>query len=359
MNKGLTKEHTGILHGLAILMMLYHHLFSTPEALGIEYKSLLIFDFANIELKMAWFFKICVAIYAFTSGYGLSRSMSYKNAPENSIAKRLKEDYILVIKRYFSFYMQYLLVFILFVPVGFLFFNKPFVLSEFLLNLLGISSTYNGAWWYVLQYLKMLITLPVIDIIFTRYSNKTDTKKQSVLILVLFLILLLMLIFFKNPLGIALDFMQPAFYFCFIMGFIISRFKLYELASLLLPKSVLYILGLLGFLLVIIFRVKMAKDASSAGFDFIFVPVFSFGFICLNELLNFSKKLFIFFGKYSTFIWLTHVFFYDHYAKRIVMASHFSSFIYLTLLLLSTMAAILLNIIYKFFFAHSKSLRQS
>ncbi len=350
MNKGLTKDHTKMLHGLAILMMLYHHLFSTPEALGTEYVSVLNFGSVNIELKMAWFFKICVAIYAFTSGYGLSRGLSGINVTDKNFRTRLKDDYVFVLKKYVSFYLQYLLVFIIFVPIGFFFFDKSFVFSEFLLNLLGISSTYNGAWWYVLQYLKMILTLPVLDVIFAGYKSKKDKITQTSIIIAGIVLVVILRLAAPLQLNNIIDFMRPAFYLCFVIGFLLSRFRVYELMDSLLPSKILYALGIAGFLIVIILRVMLAKDAAFAVLDFLFVPVFSFGFICITETLKPVKPVFLFFGKLSTYIWLTHVFFYDHYAKKIVMASHISTLIYLTLLLLSTLTAFVLNYIGKHIF---------
>lgn len=37
MEEGLTKEHSKILYGLAIIMMLYHHLFCIPSRLNCDY----------------------------------------------------------------------------------------------------------------------------------------------------------------------------------------------------------------------------------------------------------------------------------------------------------------------------------
>lgn len=39
MENGLTKEHSAALHGLAIILMIYHHLFCIPSRLGCEYFS--------------------------------------------------------------------------------------------------------------------------------------------------------------------------------------------------------------------------------------------------------------------------------------------------------------------------------
>ncbi len=352
MKEGILKEQSKMLQGLAILMMLYHHLFSTPEALGIPYRSLLKFGDVNAELRMAWFFKICVGIYAFVSGYGLCRSLQKKES--GSFFGKLKNDYVLVIRKLFSFYTQYWLVFILFVPVGFWFFGKTFVLSEFLLNFIGISSTYNGAWWYVLQYLKMLLTLPLVDALFTVFADRKEKITKLVFYGVIFAVLVLL--FALSLLEPVIEFFQPAFYLCFLMGYLIARFRLYELAWRIvvyitkketLAETVLFILGILAFLLVIICRVKIAKDASSAGLDFIFVPVFGFGFLKILEHLPKVSKAFAFFGSLSTFIWLTHVFYYDHYMKKAVMATGISAGIYFTLLAISTIGALLLDLLYK------------
>ena len=51
MKYGMTKKHTQMLYGIAIAMMLYHHLFCIPSRLNCNYFSVL----GNIELKLAWF----------------------------------------------------------------------------------------------------------------------------------------------------------------------------------------------------------------------------------------------------------------------------------------------------------------
>lgn len=353
-NGAITREESKYLQGIAILMMLYHHLFSTPEALGTDYFSVLNFGNLNIELHMAWFFKICVGIYAFITGYGLIKACEIKKLSDDGIVKCFFGTCETVLKKLFSFYSLYWLVFIIFVPIGFLFFDRSFDFKELILNFLGIKATYNGAWWYVLQYLKMLISFPFIYVLLQKYK---DIKSKIIYIIYLIFIVLVCLIgllWFKAYLLLFIDFWQPAFYLCFISGIILAKFKVFEyfygtVSLFKNSKLLLKILGILAIVLVIAARVKIAKDASSAGLDFIFVPVFCYGAVlCFKQfsstfLGNILNSVWNFFGKYSTFIWLTHVFFYDHYAKKIVMASHFSTGIYLTLLLLSTLTAMALS----------------
>jgi len=347
---GITKEQSKILQGLSILMMLYHHLFSTPEALGTSYYSILNIGGINIELKMAWFFKICVGIYAFVSGYGLCKTLVVNNEKnKESFWGHLLSDYVIVLKKLFSFMISYWIVFAIFVPIGFVFYDKAFDFSEFILNMFGFRSTYNGAWWYVLQYMKMLMLLPVVNGIFVFVKKKKYVFAQCGFYLILLITFLTLYFVNKNIVFDIIEFFQPSFLLCFLMGYFIARFRIYEICYKLMPEKILYSVGVLGFLLVIIARVKMAKDASSAGLDFVFVPVFVYGFLCIMLLLNTISKILVFFGRYSTFIWLTHVFFYDHYAKKVVMFSGISTGIYFTLLVLSLTAAVILTYISKIF----------
>ena len=190
----------------------------------------------------------------------------------------------------------------------------------------------------------MLLTLPVIDACFVYYKDKKD-RITAIVIAVAGIITCAILYFLptRNALLRAIEFFQPAYYLCFIIGFLISRFCLYELADLILdkylPKVIYIILAICAIIAVMALRIHMAKDASSAGFDFIFVPVFIFG---AGYLLSFEgpiAKALSFIGSLSTYMWLIHVFYYDHYAKNIVMFSHFSLGIYLTLLLMSGLSA--------------------
>jgi len=340
LDKGITKEQSKALQGAAILMMLYHHLFSVPDALGTQYYSLLNIGGINIELRMAWFFKLCVGIYAFVSGYGLCRAIK---RDKDSFIGSLRNGYICVFKKLFSFYKQYWLVFVIFVPIGFVFFNRQFVLSEFLLNLLGISSTYNGAWWYVYQYLKMLLIFPVMDCIFIWFKDRKERYYQWAFYAAVIAMLIALYVINRMAFTAFLEYFRPPLFLCFFAGYIISRFSLYELCCRFIPQKLLYFLGILGVVLVIAARVKIAKDATSVGLDYIFVPVFAFGFSVIMILLPKLKKFFCFYGGLSTYMWLTHVFFYDHYAKGLVMATHTSTGILLTLLVLSTAAAMALS----------------
>lgn len=351
MTKGITKEQSKIIQGLAILMMLYHHLYADSQALGVSYYSVLNFGKINLELLLAYFFKICVGLYAFVSGYGLFISAKSNDSISNSLSfgKRLKEEYILIIKKLFSFYKSFWLVFIIFVPIGFIFFRRDLVLTELLFSFLGLSTVYNGAWWYVLQYVKMLLVFPFIDCFFVKFKGYKNETLRVLFYLIIGIVMVIVL--FVNPALFMqiIDSFKPAYLLCFFSGYFISRFGLYELIINRIPSNFIFILGMFSLIVSISIRVILAKDPSWAKLDFILVPMFVFGFLNLISKLPKLGNILDFFGQYSTFMWLTHVFFYDHYAKSIVMFSHISTFIYLTLVALSLFSSMALNFLYRYF----------
>ena len=74
-----TKRHTQIAKGVAILLMLYHHLFVIPERISVEHFSLLDAVLPNAQITIATFCKLCVCIYIFLSGFGLYHQYKSKS----------------------------------------------------------------------------------------------------------------------------------------------------------------------------------------------------------------------------------------------------------------------------------------
>ena len=80
MKNGLKKEDSLLIYGIAILFMIYHHLFSIPGKLGnADYFSILNILLGEMtEQRLAWLFRLCVPFYSFISGYGICKIISQK-----------------------------------------------------------------------------------------------------------------------------------------------------------------------------------------------------------------------------------------------------------------------------------------
>ena len=63
-------EDSTLLYGVAIIMMIFHHLFCDPHRLGYNYIPL--FNNYGIGAMIAIVGKLCVSIFAFISGYALA-----------------------------------------------------------------------------------------------------------------------------------------------------------------------------------------------------------------------------------------------------------------------------------------------
>lgn len=190
MEKGLTKKHSDILYGIAIILMLYHHLFVIPERIGDNYFSVIdhLFPFAvgsfTIERRIATFGKICVAIYAFISGYGLCRRSS-QNVGKEPI-KKLVEDYRTTAKRYLNFVLKLFLAACLFVPVGCAIGKESTPFREILLSVMGIRNKFCGSWWYALFYVGMLVYFPLLNFMFSTGFNSKKLECSTKVLVAIF-----------------------------------------------------------------------------------------------------------------------------------------------------------------------------
>ena len=80
----VSKDDTLAVKGIAIMMMLVHHLFAFPARLlpGTHFNSLFVFaDSTTLEWHVSAFCKVCVAIFTLLAGYGIFKSYSSKLVP--------------------------------------------------------------------------------------------------------------------------------------------------------------------------------------------------------------------------------------------------------------------------------------
>ena len=93
--------------GIAILAMLFHHMYGAPPPEVEPYTGVL-----------AWIGvlgKVCVAMFLFCSGYGLAAQ--YKPIS-------IKDDIKFILRRLTKFYLNYWVIFIIFVPITYFVFGR-------------------------------------------------------------------------------------------------------------------------------------------------------------------------------------------------------------------------------------------
>ena len=82
--KSFSKDYTFLVKGVAICLLLFHHLFYRQEFLDMYYWKISIHSHPLIQF-LATHAKVCVAIFVFLSAYGLT--ISYEKSKMEKIGK--------------------------------------------------------------------------------------------------------------------------------------------------------------------------------------------------------------------------------------------------------------------------------
>lgn len=140
----LSINDTQVLKGIAIIMLLIHHCLYTGEM----YDDLIIAGKPFFQY-LSKFCKLCVTIFVFLSGYGLTVQANTKGGIPNV--------YQFYKRRYLKLMTNFWLIWLLFVPLGIFVFNRTFpeVYGEHyiwraFIDLTGLctSASYNATWWF-------------------------------------------------------------------------------------------------------------------------------------------------------------------------------------------------------------------
>lgn len=178
------KDESLILGGIAVLMMVWDHLFAFPDWYlpGVGWSTFFP-SYVNSEIsRFSSFGGICVEIFAFMSGYSLYVTTSY-----NSPKKRLK--------RLVKFMLAYWLVFLFFILIGFLNGDILPTSRQLLFNLAGVFDGDKHVWvpfaWYVTFYIEFIIVSPILLRLFRSDKLKTDLLAYCGLIIGIYALMLL------------------------------------------------------------------------------------------------------------------------------------------------------------------------
>lgn len=164
-NWSLSYDDTNSIKGIAILCMLWSHLFGfPPEGYG---------PYGGVTHTVVL---VCghmiVSLFLFCSGYGLSTSFSKQK-------QTWRYSAVFVLKRLLKFYSNFWLVFVLTMPICVFVFNmspesvygEGNVLEGLIKDLFCIDGiSYNGAWWFNKLIVVLYILFPILYWIMKRAS---------------------------------------------------------------------------------------------------------------------------------------------------------------------------------------------
>lgn len=296
------KNNSMALKGVAILLMLCHHLF-LDEEVNLEYGVIFKPFSAKYVMKFAEMAKICVPLFVFISGYGLY--LSYKNnqdKPEKWIAKRY-------IKTFSGFWVVWILSAIItqiYNQRVTEMFNKDDVMLNIVtgvVDFLGLANLFNVAsinatWWYMSAALIFIIITPLL----------LKDEKYLVYSFIVSIVFLRVIFGSNGPKVFAGGRSAITYFPIFILGMICAK---YNLVNRIINARYRWLRLIVELILVVnaYFMYGSISYYYYWDFHFLYVP-----FIVILFLLEFVTSLkyvqgvLKFFGRHSMNIFLTHTF---------------------------------------------------
>ena len=162
----MTRDHfditaTNACKGIALLLLLWHHLFFQNPEVGV------------LAYRLARLAKVCVAIFVLLSGYGLAATVARKPIGLLNFYK----------DRLAGLYLNYWLIAALFVPVGVLCIGRTFAdvftthpCLKFAVQMTGLHRFvyleygYNATWWFMSMIIPLYLLFPLIHWLIRRYG---------------------------------------------------------------------------------------------------------------------------------------------------------------------------------------------
>lgn len=291
----LQKEDSKMLQAFSVMAMVCLHLFDRDHT--DLFQPLVFFKGIPLSFYVGQLADFCVFGFAFLSGYA-----HMIQSEQSGFYKRRLKGLLTLLS---SFWMILIIFSVISVAVG-QGSRMPHSLIEFLMNALLLSSSFNGAWWYLFAYAVLVFIAPLT----MKWAKCVNP--WIILIAGLFVYSIAYWVRFHiadsnwllgkfGPLGMT--------FFEYLLGALCFRYRIFTRIYKRWIRVPQWVRGILA-----IFLVAGMLYARTLIVPSLFAAPVS-GFI-LMTLFHFWRKpkciqkFFLFIGTHATNIWLTHMFFY-------------------------------------------------
>ncbi len=324
--------------------MLYHHLFAFPERVteGV-FISLWSFNDTNLSVCLGAFGRICVPLFTLMSGYGCYLS----SLRGGGISARSSGGI-------WGLYKTFWMVFSVCLPVLVYKWRamRSLLAYEVIYNFLGLSTSFNDEWWFVLPFAVLLALFPAIK----RFVERKNAALYTDLFLVAVLNTVIVYIIpavMEQPVFSMLS--QTVFWArveelleilpAYVTGCILARYGVLSRVKTRFGGRPLWCCAALAGMLAIFF----VRPYNHKYYDFVNAAVFVVLFAVLlpAKPMQLAGKVFEKLGEESAMMWLTHTFFCYYWLQRLVYLPRYSPLIFLWLTALSYGSAKLIRLIYR------------
>lgn len=336
-NVAFDKKVSKILKGFLVVIMYWSHMFNHPERLQkeIEWIPLIKLGGLTIEEFLVPLFHVAVPCFFFVAGYGYYVS----NLKETRSAK----------KQILGLYTKYWIVFATFIPLCAILGKIQITPVSLLLNLIGLSSSYCGEWWFLSTYVEIIFVFSLTD----KYIRNHNVKTIYVFAVS---VALSFVGYFINAglscIGIDMDnlVLHELYYFLikqslFIIGWCLARCDYIKIVNAFLNRVESKKKFLLICLLCIFtFAFQYITQIPETYLYIVYLPVFVYMFSLASfKIPKLISQVLEVFGKYSTYMWLCHSILLYKLAQKLIYVPRVSVLCWINLILISFGCSVLLS----------------
>lgn len=329
-----TKKETNVCKGVAICIMLFHHLFFRQDSWPLYYYKIQIRSKPLIGF-IATQGKICVAIFVLLSAYGLTFSMNKCRQKIAGGQSKLKGYVSFIGTHILNLYKLYWPVFIPAMLIGFVTdLSNPIKvyksIGEGIRDFFGVAyifdgeTPFNGAWWYISFAITLYMAFPLL--------YKAVKKYPKILLFLSFLIGI-------NPVAdvmILLEWRRYLFICC--LGIYFANNNM--LSKLISWKSKKIRIIVTGSMSIILLAIRCIKSFTFDGFLATVIIVLSI------TLFNNTKYLSVAIGslgRYSGTMFLLHGLLYKNFMRDFIYGFKYPILIFAALLIASYLCSVIVQ----------------
>lgn len=348
-----TKKDTSVAKGVAILIMLFHHCFLNKDRWAtvpfeqlaqqkyLEYYPISFAPFSeHFVVYIAAFFKICVGMFVFLTGYGMAASYAKKKMKSSEFT-----GYSYIKERYLNLIINFLFIFIVVQILSLstgrfeeVYGNGIPALFYCVIDALGLAKVLKTplfclTWWYMSLAVILIVTFP--------FAVKNIKKYKEIFLVVMFLI--------PRALGLGMTDITR-YMLAYLLGiFFYEKNLLVKFRQFLdrgtglerVAKSIISIL-----ILILIIKCRQNAWIGEPFYDFWdgVAPAYII-MLCYSYLtkLKIISSILSFLGKHSMNIFLIHSFYRDVYFHEFFYSFYYAWLDYLVLLVVSLLSSVILE----------------
>lgn len=328
----LSVKDTKMMQGLSVMAMVWLHLFDRYDYEGL-FTPLLFWKDIPLSFYFGQLSDFCVMGFAFCSGY--AHFVNYKKF--GYYKRRLVKT--------LSLYCNLWIILIVFTIISMLkgcYSYMPGNLLEWILNMVGVDCTYNGAWWYIFVYALIVIVSPFV--------LKTFDKVTGISMLIgLVIYLIAWYIRFESGTGNVILLLIGKFgmtYFEYLLGAAFCKFKIMSKVGAFRDKmpNFMWMIFSTG-----VFLAMLVGHTLIIG-NVVIAPITGAIILILFHMWRkplYIKNSFLFIGRHSTNIWLTHMFFYAKLFPDFVYIAQYPLLIFMLMMAITIGVSCCVNWIYQ------------